>query len=1141
MMGQSLGRGLLGSLRAQIRHDIRSLSRDNRTLRQARYSAPRRLLGGLIVNRTISQFLVLYALVLLVVLLSEWAGNRYFHSLLPGYTGQAPRDFLKDIGSYLIAAQIGILAIVSVAVAVVTLLSERNDGSSVNTDIRLYYVESYSYELAISGVALLVVLTLQLFWPSQHILHVLGLGGRDYTFKLALASLHALWFTFNLFLFLQFITTTLRFVEPSTRERLRERYSANEVIPRDAGKRIMRALYYTAPQQMFGKDVLSEGPSIGFGHSLGLGDASTPEITTVFSRPMRLVDVRLKPLQWVLRRWQHRVRKAPRSRPRFGQPAWNGQLTISANFDEIYDGRSDWVQRRGGVPLTGPERWIIKRCFRFKRVPSREQDMPTPENFLEQLVDKVVRQIEESAATGFRAALGEATQYHQFILAAQNTRDDAGNAFNLAEVGDFFTRPDAEWVRQYRRAFAAAADKIGSDTFFIDRLSSLAARLVPDDALNLSPRVLQSLLDLGVHEIIALEDWITKRAVLGESTGEGRASTTLSGSDKRAYETALIGFVGGWEATLQTLILSYGIERRPGTGPSDQPWRTFRTSFPVLQRHMHNAAYYFAASVWNDDALGADRLRDLLLRWLQPFYANLQSSYLFSNTLLFTPDLVTQDWSGVQAYVAHHVHFSQEAVQPGPVSGVLLWELHGDVVCISGLVALHFYATGLQPSETAARAAVLILNRELRSSDGSTLTEMTPKTTFRLLFDFSIRYALNPRFAEARYSATMDSLVQYLTALASPRMVSGRIYGGFGIDGVDTLRPALLGAMVANLPAQGDDGVAALIEELKDDPLFEHDKTVQTFIWSMQQILQLLSDAQVSEVYERAARVFKSDVDLPAATERARTMFAAAVTAFETLRKDRLRAAPLDESRMETVRQHMTEAVLARGPSIACFQGYSIQRRRASHPVSTEFEFGTMDKGIFTSPVMSSLDFNDLPPMFVEAIHVALTNPLWQELYQRAKRSLAVDVSGGTEPFWRLVIEEAAAVGPAPVIVVPYSRCGEDITAAVLQRPGAPLGEFTVSHVANMPTGGGTGYLGTINGVHVYSARVMINQALLCSSQIIRSIDYDIVHGEGDVVDFSFVDGDDLAKSKVRLRFSQHIEWADTPVVKFELMPREAS
>ncbi len=99
---------------------------------------------------------------------------------------------------------------------------------------------------------------------------------------------------------------------------------------------------------------------------------------------------------------------------------------------------------------------------------------------------------------------------------------------------------------------------------------------------------------------------------------------------------------------------------------------------------------------------------------------------------------------------------------------------------------------------------MLTLHREKRKFDGSDLTETEQKTTFRLLFDFAIRYALNPRFAEARYSATIDGLVRFLTELASPRMVSGRVYGGWGIDGFETLRPVLLGAMAANLPAQGE-------------------------------------------------------------------------------------------------------------------------------------------------------------------------------------------------------------------------------------------------------------------------------------------------------------------------------------------------
>lgn len=38
------------------------------------------------------------------------------------------------------------------------------------------------------------------------------------------------------------------------------------------------------------------------------------------------------------------------------------------------------------------------------------------------------------------------------------------------------------------------------------------------------------------------------------------------------------------------------------------------------------------------------------------------------------------------------MRFRHEAALPGPVSGILLRELHRDVICASGLVALHWYS-----------------------------------------------------------------------------------------------------------------------------------------------------------------------------------------------------------------------------------------------------------------------------------------------------------------------------------------------------------------------------------------------------------------------------------------------------------------
>ena len=539
--------------------------------------------------------------------------------------------------------------------------------------------------------------------------------------------------------------------------------------------------------------------------------------------------------------------------------------------------------------------------------------------------------------------------------------------------------------------------------------------------------------------------------------------------------------------------------------------------------------------------MGADRLRDLLLRWVQPFYGNLQSSYVFATTLLFTPDMINQDWSSVQTYVASHVRFPQEHVQSGPVSGIMLWEVHADVVCICGLVALHWYATRQQPSEVTSQAAAFTSNRQLRPTDGSTLTGMESKTTFRLIFDFTIRYALNPRFAEARYSATLDSLVRHLTDLTSPRMVSGRVYGGFGINGVDTSRPSLLAAMAATLPAQGDDGVATLIDDLKADLLFEDDKTVRTFIWTIPQMVQSLDGAQETESFERAARALNPDVELSTASRRLRDILNAAVLGFDMLRKDRLRTAPLDETRMEAVRRHVTNAVLTNGPSIACFRGYSIHRRVGGEIASTQTEFGEIDKGAFVSPPMSDLTFEDLPPLFVDVSRDYLTNLLWHGLYHRPKRTVAEDVTSSTEPFWRRVVAEASTVGPDPIVIVPFRRFGETISAATMRIPGGELTGFTISHVANTPSGGGTGYIGTIDGIHVYSSQIMNREAVLCSSRLIRSIDYGVVHGDNDIVDFSFVDGENLAKSQVRLTFAQNIEWTDHGIVEFRITGLDAS
>ena len=87
----------------------------------------------------------------------------------------------------------------------------------------------------------------------------------------------------------------------------------------------------------------------------------------------------------------------------------------------------------------------------------------------------------------------------------------------------------------------------------------------------------------------------------------------------------------------------------------------------------------------------------------------------------------------------------------------------------------------------------------------------------------------------------------------------------------------------------------------------------------------------------------------------------------------------------------------------------------------------------------------------------------------------------------------------------------------------------------------GTGYMGTVEGIPVYIAQVLTQQAILCSGCVLRIITYGVVHGRDDIADFSFVDGDDPQKSRVRLKFGQRIEWADDVFVEFTLRNEDQS
>jgi len=1133
-MAKRLGRGLLGSLSKRVEEEVRELYRDNEVIRRERHGYWHRMVRGWLVDRTMPAMLAAYFALAALVTAAEVIAYKICPDIPETASADKIGDFLIDVGSYFLAAQVGILAIVSVAVAVVTLLSQGEQSATVKSDVRLYYVESFSYELTTSSVALLLVLTVQLFWPAEWLLHQLGYGGPSLAPAFVLTAIHAAWFAFNVLLFLQFTTTTLRFVEPGAREHMRERYAANLVIPQDLRRRLFRAFYSNAAPNVFGEAALAEGPSVSFGHGLIVEDDATTEIQRKFSRPHVLTDVWLGPLAFAIRSWRKRTQRQGKRKERmFGSEKWDGELAVSAAPGHAAD-HMVLLERNGGVPLRPWERFLIKHSLRFRKADRRDDDLPTTSDFLEGLIDKMVAQIDKAAITSFNAAYEEATRFHKFILAAQNTRDEGGNALNLAEVGGVWSRPDEEWVRAYRRAYDAAAEKLNLNTDFIERLSYLPYRLLPEDATTFSQRPLITLVDLGAFQVIALEAWVTKHTQPSYNPLSD-ATARLAGSDARAYEAVLIQFVGAWEAFQNAIIQSSGLRKLKKKSTEEQ-WQRYAAAWPILFAHMKASAYFLTSAVWNEDDPGEQRFRDHLLRWRSHLYEELGRDYAFHRTHLLVPSVLAATWGEAVEYAKPTLKFQQfEQATPPSIFGEVLRTAHRDVVTIVAALTLSWYTAEQQATDIGARAAVRLMRREILD-EGSDLTARasTPYAPFRAAFDLFLRNSLEPSVGSGRYGISLDDLVRQLGSVSSSRMVPGRVYSGWGVEGIDTIKRSLFAIMAADIPTDYGN-LTAEVASLCDDggPLARPD-TLRNTIRYFRRLADEVGETP-DRAFERATRVFGADIDVGNARGALGALLTAVADALHEKELAKLRAAELDSDAIASLRQQMSETVLREGPELVVFRDIPISMVERRDEIQ-DYTFGRIDQGAYFRPPMSAMDRNDLDRIITESLQHALARYFWRSFHHQPREEAVFRETGKVADFWHVIVEHAQRVAEPRVALVPR-HLGEPIGQAAWGIPNHGLDDFTIGRKDDVRGGGGLAYVGTLNGIDVYQWNDDRDALLFCP-RLAEALEYAQVGPNGEVVDFEFVDDQNPSESQVRLRFSQNVTWRTGTIIHFTIVER---
>lgn len=752
-------------------------------------------------------------------------------------------------------------------------------------------------------------------------------------------------------------------------------------------------------------------------------------------------------------------------------------------------------------------------------------DLPTPNDIFEELADKTAVQIDRFAPVAFDKALLEMLRYHRFLLALNASKTTTGAAFNYAELtGDGWNAPHHHWIRQYRRLFDRAMDRLPEDDHFITALSYAPEQLLPRPGdQEVPPNIIRGVLGIATIMIHRVEAWVTRRKALGISDQIG-AERRLAHHDARTYEIAMQEIVGAWEQVLQRAPAMYGWKQGRDAAES---WSAFRASWPLLQQHLANTAHCLAAAVWNEDETASVLYRESLLRWGKAF------SYLFDDTtdlrwprVLF-PGLLQLDWPEASARAMKLAYEYMPPAAPGQIFSSILRSACRDVVLLTAALLLFWTIEKKQAGDGSARNAWALLNGEEREDDEDS---SGGRLAFRTLFLDVLRLDLaGEPFREGTYAAELDGIVHTLDNMTERSVVPGRLFTPSPIRDRSDLLSSFAIMLGAIAPANGDDGLVARIAELSrdEDILPQGDRSLRSLVDHLGRFSSLLETSR--DQFAHGLSLLAPDRDAEAVAGTLRRIADAAKATIEEQRLERLRSRPVAPHKLEIIRSAIQAALLNEPPEVHFFRKVKVARGATADGADLrDIAISGIPKAQLTDPPMAATPTR-LEESFVTLSRRRAGDFSWDEFRQRPRTPILIESAPDTESFWRRIEPLVVQVTDEPILVI--SQAAEAGPLRKLMRVGPADRPPLKIERRQVQASGGT-YVGTVEGVDVFAAGFRAGTAWLFSSRALRCIGYAPV-GPGDrcvTVDFEqATETNGILHVRIRPRF----EWSAVPI--FEL------
>lgn len=755
------------------------------------------------------------------------------------------------------------------------------------------------------------------------------------------------------------------------------------------------------------------------------------------------------------------------------------------------------------------------------------EDLPTPEEIIEELAERVAARIERRAPVAFDAALGELIRYHRLLIGLHAATDGTGAAFSYAEVDGYAWRPPfREWLAQYRRLYERAADHIPDESRFLEKLAYVPHRLIEAErGVRLSRAMLEGILDLGPSLVHAVEAWVTRRMLAITAQGDEAEVRELGGSDARALADVMPRVVGAWEALVDRGQHLFGWETADG---DEARWSAYAASWPFLRQHLANTAYSLAASVWNGDRTGARLFREALVRWPSAALMDVARDYHDAPWLIL-PDLTEGGWAEAGARAgALDSEFLPEGT-PGGVFRELVEGARIDVVLVTAsMLALWGAADGPAAALASATAGEL-----LAGSGADELGERPVGLDFRAAMTAAIRLQMvGERFQATTHGGWLDRLLSQMDGMRERRVVPGRIFAPSTMNDREEL---IIGEVAVLAALAGRDGggnpeiVAKICSGRVAPP--DGDASLRSVLFQLDRYRAIIG--QQDGALQRALVGLAPKVDPKTGMEALIASIDSVRVAIEAARTETLKAKPVEIDAVEALRRRIRDDLLRSPADIPFFTDVEVFAPDDGEGELQEIAFDNVPKARLVRPIMEPPSANWDEVISDTVRREAGRRAVW-EFVRRPREWLAMDVWLDDPAFWKSLPNLAARVGEAPTLLVSRDD-SEGLLRRSYMRDG-PLAELNVDY-NRQPRHSGQ-HIARIEGVDVFATDVTAGTAWLFSGRHLRRIGFLPV--DQDRVALGWVPtSEDGLMGRLVATIRQCFAWGDEPILELRYLAEE--